>query len=134
MRLISVLFTSTLLSACALLPPTTGEQNLTIGTIQRDIYIGMSGAEVAQVLGSPNIVSTDAFRNEVWIYDKFSTETVRTEGPSTMAFLQHLANVEGLAGSSRRKTESSSQRTLTVIIKFDEYGAVRDYAYYVSRF
>jgi hypothetical protein len=109
MRLISVLFTSTLLSACALLPPTTGEQN-------------------------PNIVSTDAFRNEVWIYDKFSTETVRTEGPSTMAFLQHLANVEGLAGSSRRKTESSSQRTLTVIIKFDEYGAVRDYAYHVSRF
>lgn len=134
MRSISILFASTLLSACTLFPPIAGEQQLTLGTVQRDIHIGMSGAEVAAVLGSPNIVSTDELRNEVWIYDKFATQRVQVEEPGTMAFLQHLANVEALTDSSRQQSESSSQRTLTVIIKFDEFGLVRDYAYHVSRF
>jgi len=134
MRSMSVLLASIFLSACSFFPPTAAEQQLTLGAVQRDIHIGMSGAEVAAVLGSPNIVSTDELRNEVWIYDKFATERVQVEEPGTMAFLQHLANVEGLTDNSRRQTESSSQRTLTVIIKFDEYGAVRDYAYHVSRF
>lgn len=31
---------------------------LTVGTVQREIRQGMSGAEVATALGSPNIVST----------------------------------------------------------------------------
>ena len=33
--------------------------NLTVGTVQKEIKNGMSGAEVASALGSPNIVSTD---------------------------------------------------------------------------
>ena len=48
--------------------------DLTVGTVQKEIRIGMSGAEVAGVLGSPNIVSTDELRREVWIYDKISTD------------------------------------------------------------
>ena len=44
---------------------------LTVGTVQKEIYVGMSGAEVATILGSPNIVSTDGNRDEVWIYDEF---------------------------------------------------------------
>ena len=43
--------------------------------MQREIKLGMSGADVAKVLGSPNIVTTDDERREVWIYDKFSTDT-----------------------------------------------------------
>ena len=49
---------------------------VTVGTVQKEIRVGMSGAEVAQVLGSPNIVSTDELRREVWIYDKFSTDVI----------------------------------------------------------
>ena len=49
---------------------------LTVGVVQREIKQGMSGAEVAQVLGSPNIVSTDEKSREVWIYDKVATDTV----------------------------------------------------------
>jgi outer membrane protein assembly factor BamE (lipoprotein component of BamABCDE complex) len=48
---------------------------LTVGTVQRSIRTGMSGAEVASVLGSPNVVTTDEQRREVWIYDKVSSET-----------------------------------------------------------
>ena len=47
---------------------------MTIGKVRKEIRIGMSGAEVAQVLGSPNIVITDEERREVWRYDKIATE------------------------------------------------------------
>jgi hypothetical protein len=30
-----------------------------VGTVQKEIRVGMSGAEVATALSSPNIVSTD---------------------------------------------------------------------------
>ena len=46
---------------------------LTVGKVQREIKIGMPSASVAEILGSPNIVSTDEDRREVWIYDKISS-------------------------------------------------------------
>src|SRR5258708_14113910 len=49
---------------------------VTVGRVQKEIRIGMSGAQVAAVLGSPNIVTTDEQHREVWIYDRFATETV----------------------------------------------------------
>jgi len=52
---------------------------LTVGTVQKEIKKGMSGAEVAAALGSPNIVSTDEQGREVWIYDKISTDRVSSE-------------------------------------------------------
>jgi len=87
----------------------------------------MSGADVATVLGSPNIVSTDEDRNEVWVYDKIATDRVfstRDGGASVL-----VLGVGGAAGA-----ESVSQRTLTVVIKFDKGGLVRDFAYHTSRF
>jgi outer membrane protein assembly factor BamE (lipoprotein component of BamABCDE complex) len=134
MRLVAVILASTMLFGCSLMQPVHEEQNLTLGTVQNGIHVGMSGAEVVEVLGSPNIVSTDAYRNEVWIYDKFSTESIQTDEPGALGLLQYFADVEAFTDSSRRHTESSNQKTLTVIIKFDEYERVRDYAYHVSRF
>jgi outer membrane protein assembly factor BamE (lipoprotein component of BamABCDE complex) len=100
---------------------------LTVGTVQKEIRVGMSGAEVAAVLGSPNIVSTDEQRREVWIYDKISTTTAysSSEGGATILVL----GVGGSAGAT-----SVSQSTLTVIIKFDENKKVRDFAYHASKF
>ena len=112
---------------------------MTVGKVQKEIRVGMSGAEVAQVLGSPNIVSTDEERREVWIYDKISTETAysTSEGGVASLILVGLTDVflgggGGLSGSSG--ASSTSQRTLTVIIKFDEDKKVRDFAYHASRF
>ena len=112
---------------------------VTVGTVQQSIRVGMSGAEVAGVLGSPNIVSTDEERREVWIYDKISTESVRSssEGGVLSLIFVDLTDVftggaGGLSGSSG--AESTSQRTLTVIIKFDDDKLVRDFAYHTSRF
>ena len=104
----------------------TGER-LTVGTVQRKITIGMPSAEVAQILGSPNIVSTDEERREVWIYDKISTDVTYSTSAAGAGFLV----VGGSGGSGARST---AQRTLTIIIKLDKDGRVRDIAYHASRF
>jgi outer membrane protein assembly factor BamE (lipoprotein component of BamABCDE complex) len=100
---------------------------LTVGSVQKNVKVGMSGAEVAETLGSPNIVTTDDQRREVWIYDRIATE--RVESSSEGGLFLVIAGVGQEAGAAR-----TSQRTLTVIVKFDENGKVRDYAYHTSRF
>ena len=47
---------------------------LSIAKVQREIRVGMSGAEVVSILGSPNMVTTDSERRETWVYDKVATE------------------------------------------------------------
>ena len=115
-----------------------GDQ-LTVGTVQKEIRVGMSGAEVAAVLGSPNIVSTDEERREVWIYDKISTEvaySTSSGGISALIFGGGSGVGGGIGGSGSRSAgaSSSTQKTLTVIIKFDQDKKVRDFAYHTSKF
>jgi outer membrane protein assembly factor BamE (lipoprotein component of BamABCDE complex) len=100
---------------------------LTVGTVQKEIRVGMSGAEVAAVLGSPNVVTTDENRREVWVYDKVSTTSAYSTSTGGATIL--ILGVSGTAGAA-----STSQRTLTVIIKFDENKKVRDFAYHASSF
>ncbi len=114
-------------------------QAMTVGLVQREIHVGMSGAEVASVLGSPNIVSTDEKRREVWIYDKVSTEVAYSKssgGLSSLIFGGGSDVVGGGGGGINRASGAASktQKTLTVIIKFDENKQVRDFAYHTSKF
>jgi outer membrane protein assembly factor BamE (lipoprotein component of BamABCDE complex) len=115
---------------------------VTAGTVQREIRVGMSGGEVAQVLGSPNIVTTDEYRREVWVYDKISTTHVYSQssgGVSALFFGAGFGNPL-LAGTASGNAQygtgaaSTSQRTFTVVIKFNEGGAVRDFAYHTTTF
>jgi outer membrane protein assembly factor BamE (lipoprotein component of BamABCDE complex) len=99
----------------------------------------MSGAEVATVLGSPNIVSTDEERREVWIYDKISTDVAysTSSGGLSALILGGGSGVGGGVGGSAGRNagaSSTSQKTLTVIIKFDDEKKVRDFAYHTSSF
>jgi outer membrane protein assembly factor BamE (lipoprotein component of BamABCDE complex) len=101
--------------------------NISVGVVQKEIKIGMSGAGVVEALGSPNIVSTDEKRREVWVYDKVATDTVHSSSSGWV-----FAVLAG--GQSRSGATSRSQRTLTIIIKFDEQNLVRDFAYHTSKF
>ena len=119
---------------------TTGQQ-MTVGKVQREIRVGMSGAEVAQVLGSPNVVTTDEARREVWVYDKISTTSVYSRssgGVSALIFVAPWSVLVGGVGAANYAAadgaNSTTQKTLTVIIKFNEQGTVRDFAYHTSRF
>jgi outer membrane protein assembly factor BamE (lipoprotein component of BamABCDE complex) len=95
----------------------------------------MSGADVAYVLGSPNIVSTDSERREVWVYDKIATDVAYSRSSGNIVGLIFGGSggaFGGIGGDSG--ASSKSQRTLTVIVKFDNSGLVRDFAYHTSRF
>ena len=99
--------------------------SLSIGRVQKEIKVGMSSANVVEVLGSPNMVTTDEKRREVWVYDKVSTEGMAS-GSAGRSFLWFP--------SDRNATVSRTQKTLTIVIKFDEKGLVRDFAYNTSKF
>jgi outer membrane protein assembly factor BamE (lipoprotein component of BamABCDE complex) len=110
-------------------------ERLTVGTVQKEIRVGMSGADVAYVLGSPNIVSTDSERREVWVYDKIATDVAYSRSSGNIVGLIFGGSggaFGGIGGDSG--ASSKSQRTLTVIVKFDNSGLVRDFAYHTSRF
>jgi outer membrane protein assembly factor BamE (lipoprotein component of BamABCDE complex) len=96
---------------------------VTVGTVQRQIKVGMSSADVIEALGSPNVVTTDDQRREVWVYDKTATEVVSSDGYWNVVLMGQGA-----------KAAASSQRTLTIVIKFDENKKVRDFAYHTSSF
>ncbi len=107
-------------------------ERLTVGTVQREIRIGMSLSDVAQVLGSPNIVSTDVSNGEVWIYDRIST--TRVSSSSSAGILSLILGGAVPSYSESASASSTQQRTLTVIIKFARDKRVRDFAYHTSRF
>ncbi|MDZ4056586.1 MAG: outer membrane protein assembly factor BamE [Polynucleobacter sp.] len=98
--------------------------NLSIAKVQKEIKIGMSSADVVLVLGSPNMVTTDDKRRESWVYDKVSTEGLVST--SMGAFFYSPTDAKG--------TVSRTQKTLTIVIKFDEKGMVRNFAYNTSKF
>jgi outer membrane protein assembly factor BamE (lipoprotein component of BamABCDE complex) len=133
--IISIAAVSLLISGCY--PTSLAEQqrdmnaakgegdNLSIAKVQREIKIGMSSADVVVVLGSPNMVTTDDKRRESWVYDKVSTEgMVSTSSGSRFLWLP----------ADNKAAASRTQKTLTIVIKFDEKGLVRDFAYNTSKF
>lgn len=116
---------------------------LTVGTVQREVRVGMSGAEVATVLGSPNIVTTDEQRREVWVYDRIATSRAYSTSSGGVSALvlgagpvgNGLGAGVGSAGySGGAGASATTQKTLTVVIKFDGQGLVRDFAYHTSTF
>jgi outer membrane protein assembly factor BamE (lipoprotein component of BamABCDE complex) len=116
---------------------------LTVGTVQREIRVGMTSADVIAALGSPNIVTTDEQRREQWVYDRISTGTVYSTshgGINTLILGGALVGPGlvgggvGGGGTQSAGAASRSQRTLTIVIKFDEAQRVRDFAYRTSSF
>lgn len=120
-----------------------GGDKMTVGTVQREIKVGMTSAEVVQVLGSPNMVTTDDKRRENWVYDKIATETAYSTSSGGVSALILGGGLigSGLLGggggsgyNASAGAASTSQRTLTIIIKFDEENKVRDFSYRSSSF
>lgn len=114
-----------LLSACSN-PPQQTSTNLTMGLVQSSVSKGANQVEITKVLGAPNIISMDKQGNETWVYDRISRE----RKSSTMAGFGFGAIGTWLgAGGGSRASDTSSSKSLTVIITFDENKNVLDYAY-----
>lgn len=118
--------------------PSAEERKLTTGVVQKEIRKGMSQADVAAALGSPNLVTKDKKGVETWIYDKISTEYAysTSSGGVSALVLGWGGSAAGLGGGSYNRSSGASattQRTLTVIIKFIE-GEVDEFTYRSSSF
>lgn len=118
---------------------TSSESDFTLGLVQKEVRLGMSGADLVSALGSPNILTRDARGRETWVYDRFATEIrVKSSG------LGGGGGGMGSAGSSlllgllnghlADEKSVTSQRTLTVVIRFDLEGRVESFAFHSSRF
>jgi hypothetical protein len=102
-------------------------EKFTLGNVQRKVSKGMSQADVASSLGSPNIVTKDSSGKEAWIYDKVAREVSYSHDQGGVWLILGAYSKE--AGASR-----TSQSTLTVVIKFDDQGQVNDVTYHSSQF
>ncbi len=103
------------------------DNRVTVGVVQKEIKKGMSSASVAIALGSPNIVTSGDNDEEVWIYDKISSNVSYSRSSL-------FGTVLLIGGGSDRGQSSRSQRTLTIIIKFNEQKKVISFKYHTSRF
>lgn len=116
----------------------SSEREMTVGVVQKEIKKGMSQAEVATALGSPNLVSQDKEGVETWIYDKIATEVSYSKSEAGGGVGGLLVGglggiLGGASGSKSTGAAAQTQKTLTVIIKFKN-GAVSDYSYHSSKF
>jgi len=105
----------------------TQEREMTVGTVQKEIRKGMSGAQVVEALGSPNIVTRNEKETETWVYDKIATEASFSNSQNALFLF--------LYGSSNQSGASSvTQKTLTVVINYDANGKVESFTYHASKF
>jgi hypothetical protein len=139
-----VLISAALGSGCALPTaqphePRSTERELTPGIVQREVHEGTEAARVAEALGSPNIVTRDERGREVWIYDRISTERVEKARSANvfgagMGPVGSWLGVAGAGGSQSQRELSTTQKTLTVVVRFDEQARVMSVSFHASRF
>jgi len=115
------------------------EQEFTLGLVQKELKVGMSQTEVVSALGSPNLVTRNGQGHEAWVYDRIASEArVRSSGVGGGAGGAGSAGTALLLGmfSGHVRNDHSvyTQKTLTVVIRFDAQGAVESFSFHASRF
>jgi outer membrane protein assembly factor BamE (lipoprotein component of BamABCDE complex) len=124
-------------------PAAAAERELTAGLVQKDVREGMSAAEVVEALGSPNVVTRDGDGFEVWVWDRVATARIRNSrtlsggGAGFGVAPVGAGLIEGAAwghGSAAYTEDVSSQRTLTVVVRFDAKARVTAVSLHATRF
>ncbi len=117
------------------------EREMILGVVQKEIYVGMPQTDVAETLGSPNIVTKDSKGNESWVYDKIATEISYSRdsggimgGVGTGINNWRILTAGGAGYSKSAGAAASTQKTLTVVIRFDDNGLVKTLSYHSSKF
>ena len=132
------------LAAGVAAPGAEGRENgspsaFTLGLVQKELRTGLSQAEVVERLGSPNILTRDAGGREAWVYDRVASDVEVSGGSVGLGGAGSAAggSVAGLLGFSagkRSEKARSSQRTLTVVVRFSAAGTVESFSWHHSRF
>lgn len=115
------------------------EREMTLGIVQKDIRQGMNQGEVATLLGSPNIVTKDQNGADTWIYDKIASEVSYSKSEGSLGGFGGAvggiwAIIVGGQASRGAGASAQTQKTLTVVIKFDDNQSVEKVSYHSSKF
>lgn len=144
--------------------PQVSQTNLSAGKVQQNISKGMFSTDVIKALGSPNIITKDKTGKTTWVYDKVSTYHSKTNGglnfvrlnandfvitggvlAATNAALKSvgesnfLLSVAALGAVTLFTTLNdyeykTEQKTLTIILDFDENERLQNFSYMYSSF
>jgi hypothetical protein len=119
--------------------PAASASAFTLGLVQRELRAGLSQADVAERLGSPNILTRDAGGREAWVYDRVSSDVELSSASAGLGGLGSaaggsVAGLLGLTAGKRSERARSSQRTLTVVVRFSAEGTVEGFSWHHSRF
>ena len=100
------------------------KSNLTPGMAKAKIRKNQTNqTQLLEIFGAPNIVTKNKSGYEVWTYDKVSVDKSATEGFGTI-----------LVAGVTKANYSSSTRTFTLMIEFDENEVVKDFSYRSATF
>ena len=130
--------------AQAVSAPNAQPSALSYGTVTAIVQKGKTTqADLLQMFGGPNISTTDAAGVETWVYERSVTQTdVASNARSSEAAAKlglFFKSVElGASGSTGQTAAASSTttsiRSLTVIVKFNQDKTVKDYSVRASYF
>jgi len=139
-------------------------KQLTVGKIQYDITKGMYSSKVIKALGSPNIITKTKEGKITWVYDKIKTYRSKTTyggldfvrmnnndyaitaglaaaggAIATTGNPALLASIAALGLLTYASTEDdyqveTQQKTLTLILDFNEKEQLQEFAYMYSSF
>ena len=129
--LTGALLAGLIVSACTPIqtkPVTTRNSELTHGNVQLNLKIGETNqTQVLEAFGAPNIMSIDGSGQEVWTYQRAATVAQSSSSSGYWTIL--------LAGGGREASGfEQTQRTMTLIIKFNNAKIVSDFRSRSSEF
>lgn len=129
--LIAICAISVVLPACApspTKPVTARNSELTHGNVQMNLKVGeTTQTQVLETFGAPNITSMDSSGQEVWTYQRHATVSQSSSSDNYWTII--LAG-----GKSEAAGFEQTQRTMTLIIKFDAKKVVSDFRSRSSEF
>lgn len=114
----------------------TNTSGISYGLIKRDLVVGQSTQEdVIKKFGSPNNMVYKGKGGELWIYDQIQTESTSQvdasrSGVTVGGYAGGTGGGAGVLGGVQNSNSvmknTSSIRTLTVILEFNEKGVLLD--------
>lgn len=109
-------------------PVSSRNSDLTHGNVQMNVRVGQTGkAEILEHFGAPNITTVDGSGQEVWTYQRQATVSQSSSSENYWTVLL-------VGGGKSASGFEQSQRTMTLIIKFDKNNLVSDFRSRYSEF
>ena len=124
-KLASVTLAALLLLGCA--ANNSQINRLTLGTVQKTVYEGANQTEIMEALGAPNIIINNSSGREVWTYDRISREVQASSG-LVVTWWNPISWLAGIASGSSSRSSTTS-KSITVLITFDDNKRVTDFKY-----